>query len=209
MGYVRRVLKCDECGHQFELRQDSRDEIPAECPICAESAVAFDHMREKEEGEARILKMVDERRAPGRFTHKHQAMKIAESMMTDYGMTDFADGGRQGDRAAKAPSAPHSAEIQAMTREMVEARIIAEGEQAEAFAKGASTFWQAGESNAGLAEAAKTNPMAAAIHKAPMVAPAAAAQARSEGVDPVSLFHKAGKEGALRKPANIVASVKG
>lgn len=200
MSQVRRLLKCDDCGFQFVLWADKRDPLPTECPndACITGNPEVDDERALREGEARIAKMLEEGKAPAiGGTPIARAGKEAEKMMTEMGMSNMADSGRQGEAAAMAPSAPHAREIQEMTHAMVEAKQMSE-QEASTFAEGAKTFWQG-----------DNDKQPDRLKKHINVAPAAAAVARREGVDPISLMHEAGKSGALRRKPQIVASVRG
>lgn len=200
MPQVKLLLRCDECGFQFHHYQDKRDPAPVDCPECvAAGTVGKDEERERIEGEERIARMVESGIPPAMPTAKSKAMKVAEEMMTDFGMTNMNDSGRAGDIAAKAPTPPQTAEVEQMTRAMAEAGQFKNDAEADQFKKAAKSFWQPGHAQA-QPEALKKH-----VERAPM----AAAQARADGVDPVSLFHKAGKAGHLRRKPNIVAAVKG
>lgn len=200
MPQVKRLLRCTDCGFQFHVFQDKGDLAPSDCPECVTAGtVAKDEAREFAEGEERIARMVESGIPPAMPTAKSKAMKVAEDMMADFGMTNMNDSGRAGDIAAKAPTPPQTAEVEQMTRAMAEAGQFKNDGEAEQFKNAAKSFWQPGQAQA-QPEALKKH-----VARAPM----AAAQARADGVDPVSLFHKAGKAGHLRKAPNIVAAVKG
>lgn len=192
---VRRTYKCGDCGNVFKVTQDAREALLADCPTCT-AAAAHDPVAEFEEGEARIQKMADERRAPGVRSNVSRAVDLAHNMMeTDYGMTDANDTGRQGDAAFKAPAPIQSREAQAITRQMVEAKAITEAE-AEPFVEQTKGFWQ-------HQQGAMPANVAAQVMQA---GAAGAAEARSAGVDPIALMHQAGKQGLLKDKLSVVAS---
>lgn len=210
---TKRKYRCSDCGLQFEYTHiDKHEPLLQDCPnlACASNAVAHDIEAERAEGEERIRRMVESGIPPGVSTNKSIALKHAEKAMESMGMTDFNDSGRVGERAAKAPTPPQTSEAEAMTREMVQAGFLHNEQQAEAFKKGASTFWTHNDpaQKSKLAEVARVNPLAAAVQRAPMVAPGAAAIARQMDRDPIKLLHDGEKKsGGLRH--EVVAAVRG
>jgi len=200
MGQVRRLLRCDSCGFQFELRQMKGDPLPESCPDCGVGEPEHDAEREFIEGEERIARMVEEGRAPAiGGTPIAKAAKIAEDMMRESGMSDWNDSGKAGERAAKGPSPMHTAEIEQITREMVQAKVVSES-QASEFAQGAQNFWQTAP-----VKEAKSRKKIITPNGMPVGAPSAAqtlalgaagaAEARQAGVDPIALLHKSPDRG--------------
>lgn len=198
MSFVKRLYRCTDCGFQFH-NHDRRGDAPlTDCPECTAASARHDVEREHAEGEQRIARMLESGRPPAvGGTPIARAGKVAEAMMSEMGMSDMNDGGRAGDRAAKAPPPMQTAEIHEMTRAMVEAKQVTEAE-ASTFADGARSFWQAGSQ--------QTAPK---LQQHINAASGGAAAARREGVDPIQLFHDAGQQGAMNLNHDVVAAVKG
>ena len=179
---------------------------------CDVSAIVDD---DAETGRGRMAEILEAQQPPARGgSNRSKAVdmtyKIAEEQ---YGMTDMKDNLREGDMAFTAPAALQTAESDQITRELVQAGATPEvGQQIK---QGMTGFWQhekpqgpkmmqapqmvnpgAGP-GAQLMHAAQTAPLA--------VGAAGAAAARRDGVDPVAMLHKAGKEGTLGKQFNVVA----
>lgn len=196
---IKRLYKCDNpaCGHEFHAYQDKGDPLLTDCPACAVANASHDIDRETAIGEARLQRMLDSGVPPGKRTVRTEALKTVEKMVDDMGMTNMSDSGKAGDIAAKAPTPPHAREIQEMTHAMVEAKQMSD-QEATHFAKGAETFWQGSKT---------ATP--ARLQKHISAAPAASAAARREGIDPIEIFHKAGKSGHLKRKGQVVAAVRG
>lgn len=182
---TKRKYRCSDCGFQFEYTHVEKSEpLLTDCPNidCASNAVAHDVEAERLEGEERIRRMVDSGIPPAMSTNKSVALKHAERAMESMGLTNANDGGRPGDRAAPTPTPPGTAEIEAMTRQAVEAKAITQ-QEATQFAEGARTFWQGGKQ--APPGAARPPKLQQHINQA---APSAAV-ARQQGVDPIKLLH--------------------
>lgn len=206
-----RMYRCPDCGHEWKHWHISKTEPAPPCELgCDESAIVDD------EAEARRGHMADilaSQQAPARGgSNRAKAVDMAYNMAEEqYGMTDMKDNLREGDMAFTKPAAVQTAEAEQITRELVQAGATPEAaQQTTAAIRG--QFWQhekgeqprmmqAPQVGAGpgaqLMQAVNSQPLA--------VASAGAAAARREGVDPVALLHKAGKQGALGKDYNVVA----
>lgn len=187
MAMVRRLYRCSDCGFQFEEWQDKKDALLIDCPQRCTNTVAPDIERESEEDAVRLKDMLDSGVPPARSTNRSIALKQAEKAMESMGYTDFGDGGRPGDRAAKTPVPPQTSEIEAMTRQAVEAKAITQ-QEASQFAEGAKTFWQGGK------QAPANAPRPPKLQQHINAAAPSAAVARSQGVDPMKLLHDGEKK---------------
>lgn len=177
---VRRTYKCNDCFLEWTERHDSADSPVADCPVCA-------------------LKAEQVRRPVAVTTNKSRAIDYTQRMVEeDYGLTNFADNQRVGDNAIIGPSPMQTAEREAMTRAMVEAGLPAELTQdQQQMAKG---FWGSGT------PAPTGNPVVDQVLQAAVQsAPAGAAIARSEGVDPVGLIHEASSKGLMNMKLHVAA----
>jgi hypothetical protein len=125
------------------------------------------------------------------------AYRMAEE---DFGLTNMKDNLREGDVAAMAPSRPQTAEAEALVREMTEAIPELSPEQAEA----SKHFWQTGE----MTPSAAPDPGEVIKQQYVDMAKMNAAQTRDDGLDPVGLLHKAGKEGHLAPKYDVVGRAK-
>jgi len=162
---VRRTFECDVCSTQFSMWV-ARDSAIPDCPICELAA------------RAAITS------PPINGTHS-KAIDIApEIAEKDWGMTNLRDNQRKGDTAIVPPSPIQSAERDAMMQQMAEAGMpVNLTPEQQAMQKG---FWGSGT------PAPTGNPVIdQVLTAATFAAPAGAALARSEGVDPVELLHRA------------------
>lgn len=99
---IRRTYGCNACNKEWTLLHDSSDETCTACPFCGAGA--------------------GWRPKPLRIkTNRSRAIDVTQQEMERMGHTDFNDGNRQGDVAAKGLRPQHSGEKEAMIRQTVEA----------------------------------------------------------------------------------------
>lgn len=168
MGFVYRNYRCDSCGLEMPDVFQARDEGPPPCPNC-------DVDMEKGVNTPKIHHAATTRKD-----------EIQRGFAEDYGLSDMNTAGREGEAAAKAPPPPSNADkekfMQAVSESTQQTAGVALNETQK---KMAENFWN----NPGSAPLpvpqviGGQNPLA--------VAAPAAAMARSEGVDPIALLHKA------------------
>lgn len=187
---VKRKYRCTDCGFQFDYTHvDKREALLTDCPNvdCVSNRVQHDVEAERAEGEARIARMVESGIPPGVRGNHSRAMDIAQANMESMGFTDVAGTGHAGDIAAPTPKPMHTAEIEQMTRQAVEAKAITQ-QDAQNFADGARSFWQ------GPKNASKGDPRPAKLQQYINAAPVAAAHARQMGADPIKMLHDGEKK---------------
>lgn len=175
---VRRIYRCTDCGHEFRWIHADETEDPPGCPVCVAGA---------EKPPAFVPPM------PALLTVKSKAIDYTQAMVEqDYGLTDFNDNMRAGDIAYKGPAPMHTAEREALTREMVAAGVPdhVPMEHREA----AANFWQGNTGQAASTLGSMT------------VAAQASAAAKAQGVDPVGMLESASKSGNMPLKLNVVAS---
>jgi len=143
-----------------------------DCPICVPDLTPF------------------EAKAPALLTNKAKAIDIAQKVAEEsFGLTDMNDGNRPGDLIVKKPSPIQTSEAEAITREMVEAGL-GTPETGPELKQYVESFFGAANPQS-MAMQAQTVAQAAA--------PAAAADARQQGRDPLALLHGAkGQKGEGR-----------
>lgn len=144
--------------------------------------------------------MVDSGIPPGNPGIRSRAMDMAQRAMEEMGHTDANDSGRAGDRAAKTPAPPATAEIEAMTRQAVEAKALTE-QDASKFAAGARTFWQGAKGSSGGERPAK-------LQQHINASATGANIARNMGADPIKLLHDGEKKAGGMK-LDVIARAKG
>lgn len=170
------TLLCDDCGLEFLQRGYEDGEPLPDCPSCVRASAT---------------------QIPGMFnigTTKSKAIDFTQKMVErDYGLTDFADNQRAGDVAYKPESPMHTAESDALIRDMI--AVGAAPVMPDHLQKAAQDFW----SPKPLAAMAPAN--AGQLMQA---AGGAAALARSEGIDPVQLLHEAGRKGDMDMKLRVV-----
>lgn len=175
---VTRTYRCDE-GHTFDYFHAHRDDPYPACQQCA-GAVKWQ---------------------PGSFaitTARSKAIDIAQSVAEhEYGMTDLRDNQREGDIAAPKVSVPHTAEVEALAREMKAAQEQATQAPDAPPQMNVNQFWQA----------AAGQPLGGG-DPAAYVAPGSS-EARAMGVDPVSLVEKAKGTGNDRMKFQVLAKGNG
>ncbi len=180
---VRRTYRCGDCQHVFKWVHEGDDETHPNCPVC----VSMD----KPPAPAAFVPPL-----PGVLTTKSKAIDYTQSMVEqDMGLTNFADNQRVGDIGFKPPAPMHTAEREALTRELVAAGVPAHIPMENAPA--VNNFWQGN-----MTQAASTV-------GAPDIAKIASAQARAQGVDPVGMLEAARSSGNMPIPLNIVARSEG
>ena len=92
---------CVRCGHDFSRIVTRLDRKDPPCPrkVCKEIIA----QEVAEQDEARLLQMMEERRAPAQVGHRTGVKAIdltAEIVMEDFQMTDLKDNTRSGDSMA-------------------------------------------------------------------------------------------------------------
>jgi len=162
---------CDECDLTFSGFREVGGPMP-DCPICVPDLTPF------------------EAKAPALLTNKAKAIDIAQKAAEEsFGLTDMNDGNRPGDLIVKKPSPIQTSEAEAITREMVEAGL-GTPETGPELKQYVESFFGAANPQS-MAMQAQTVAQAAA--------PAAAADARQQGRDPLALLHGAkGQKGEGR-----------
>lgn len=195
---LKRYYVCDLCDHKFSIMCSKGDPDP-ECPKC--NLVAdIDETTERELGEARIRKMVDEGRAPGVLGVKSKAIDYVQSMAeNDYGLTDMRDNTRPGEANFKPESPLSNVDATERAREVMQ--VIAQqpaltpvSPHIHAISGAADpreTYWGGSGSLQGAA-----GPPGGAPANIAASAPAASVT-RAEGNDPVAKLHAAGQQGLL------------
>lgn len=99
---IRRTYGCNACNKEWTLLHDSSDETCTACPFCGAGA--------------------GWRPKPLRIkTNKSRAIDVTQQEMERMGHTDFNDGNRQGDVAAKGLRPQQTAEREAMIHQTVQA----------------------------------------------------------------------------------------
>ncbi len=175
---VVRTFACDDCGATFEITQGMNDE-PPDCPNCS-----------------RVLEW-----QPGRVNiigNKSRAVDATQQILEqDFGMSNIRDNMREGDVAAMPAAAPTGAQIDAEIRTVAEYATQTTGAPTlnQTQAEMAKAFWAGGQTPL------QKVPAAEMLNNAK----ASTALANSEGLNPMTLLHKAGKKGQLRTPINVVA----
>lgn len=214
---IKRHYRCDICEYKWIALVDKRDPHPNACanPACASlEPVRHDVETERAEGEARILAMAEEGRAPGVRTNVSRAVDYTHKMAEEqYGLTDMNDDGRPGTSAFKDAPPPTTAavndEIQQMmdvVRQSGAADLIPVAPEIAAYAGSSDprqAFFGASGSVQGKAPGPQPAPQASIMAAAP-----SAAVARAQGEDPVALLHAAGKKGLLNDSYEVVGGVK-
>jgi hypothetical protein len=192
MGWLRRKLRCPDCGFQIEETMRHDDPLP-DCPTCARAS-EVDAAAEKAADDARVERMVNSGRPPGVVGNRSKAMDIAQRMSEEMGFTDMNDSGRAGEAAYKAPGAMPRAEFEQVVAEMkAAAEAVSDPEAAERLGLPANpqAFQQAmapqvvnpgGDFN--------TSPVV-------MAGRMGTEQSRAQGVDTFQLRNAAKKSGAL------------
>jgi DNA-directed RNA polymerase subunit RPC12/RpoP len=176
---IRRTYRCDTCEHEFTHDHANSDEPYPECPKCAETVAWMP-------------------KSFGVKTNKSRAMDMTQNMMESMGYTDFSDNQRAGDIAVKGPPPIQGAERDALNRELFAAGLpTMTPEQTQL----AGDFWQNAAGNTGHGASPYADACAAAVAQAP----AAAAAARNDGVDPISLLNAPGRPGMK---LDVVSKVK-
>ena len=157
------TYKCDECDAQFTAFREVDGPMP-DCPNCIPDETPF------------------EAKAPALLTNRSKAIDYAQKMAEEtFGMTNIRDNSRPGDIAAMAPPPIQTAEADAITRQMVEAGVGTQ-ETAPELKQFVQGFFGAADQQS-MAHQAQTIAQAAA--------PAAAAETRAAGRDPLALLHGA------------------
>jgi DNA-directed RNA polymerase subunit RPC12/RpoP len=152
---------CDDCNVEFKGWRESEGPYP-DCPHCGTKG-----------GWAP--------QAPNIIGVKAKAIDIAQKVAEEtFGLTDMNDNNRPGDIVVKSPSPIQTAESEAITREYM-AMTNAPPEIAPHLQGYVKSFFGAAEAG----NMPSANPMAQIQGAAP-----AAAEARSQGVDPIGLLHK-------------------
>lgn len=175
---IIRTYGCDTCGETFEVTLDNSDAPEPDCPYCRDVVLQW---------------------RPGMFnvkTNKSRAMDIAQDIAEkDYGLTNMRDNMREGDIAAVMPTAPKTADVDAIMQ--VQQEIAAQTGQVmnEEQKRAAAGFWAGG-----AAKAAAMPPT-----QALGIARGAAKEADAMGANPMKLLHAAGKKGHLPNNYRIVA----
>ena len=154
---------CDVCDLTFQGFREIDGPLP-DCPICVPDLTPF------------------EAKAPAILTNRAKAIDIAQKVAEEsFGLTDMKDNNRPGDVIVKSPSPIQTAEAEAITRELVEAGV-GTAETAPELKQYVESFFGASNPQS-MAMQAQTVAQAAA--------PAAAADARRQGRDPLALLHGA------------------
>lgn len=174
---IRRTYRCTDCAHEFSWVHASTEEVPPECPVCVSAPPP-------------VLAPA----LPGLLTSKSAAIDFTQKMVEqDYGLTNFRDNSRPGD-VAYMPDAPmHTAQRDAVTRELIQAGVPEPIAAADNIEK-AANYWQG--AMAGAASGTLGSPTAAAE---------ASREARAMGVDPVGMLEAGRKSGNLPLKLNVVA----
>lgn len=172
---VVRTYACDECNTTFEITCGANDGAP-DCPNCAQ-----------------VLEWV-----PGMFAitgTKSKAIDTTQQILEqDFGLTNFRDNQREGDTAAIV-EAPSTQKRDAEIRQLSEvAQATGAPPLSQQQAAMAQNFWGGGA-------VAQSIPAAQMLSNAK----ASTAAANAEGVNPMQLLHKAGKEGKLPLKMNVIA----
>jgi len=172
---VIRTFHCDNCEQEFEIVQNMNDEAP-DCPTCV-----------------RVLQW-----QPKSFAitgTKSRAMDVTQEILeTDFGLTDFNDNMREGDVAAKIAPEPTTVQREAGIRSLSEAAQSLGTPMSAEQQNMAKNFW-------GGSAITQAVPAAVMLGNAKL----ATAAATAEGVNPMELLHKGGKQGRLKTPVHVVA----
>jgi hypothetical protein len=161
---------CEECNRQFKSWRESEGPYP-DCPTCGQ-----------EGGWAAM--------SPAIIGNKAKAIDIAQKVAEEtFGMTDMKDNLRPGDTVVKPPPPIQTAEADQISRELVQAGMV-EAQTPEHLKGYVQNFFGAGSAAQPSPVAPTSLPMQAGIS-----APAAAA-ARADGRDPISMLH-AGTKGEM------------
>lgn len=178
---VIRSYECMDCKELFEVTHQSGEEPLADCPFCE--------------------KVLEWRPKPFAITGvKSKAVDVAQDILeTDYGLTNFKDGSREGDTVAIMPTE---------TTQQREARMRIESEVQElaaqvknapenpAQAAAVSAFW--GPQGPGGGQQPVQNMMAQTLIASAKAGPQA-------GTDAMAALHRMGKSGQLPTNMRIVA----
>lgn len=172
---IIRTYHCDDCNREFEVTCESTSPDP-DCPFCS-----------------KVLEWV-----PGMFavkTNKSRAMDTTQQILEqDFGLTNFNDNMREGDVAAKAIPDKTAQQKDAEIRQLSEVAQAVGQPMTEQQQQMAQNFWGGGA-------VAQSLPAAEMLNNAKL----STAAANAEGVNPMSLLHKAGKDGKLPFKINVIA----
>lgn len=177
---IRRRYRCT-CGYEFRWTHASEDEPHPECPACVARGQTQDPVTWVPPN-------------PGVLTTKSRAIDFTQKMVEqDMGLTNFKDNLKEGE-AAYMPDAPmHTAEREAVTRELIQAGVP---QHIPAELQGqVDNMWQGGMG------AQSTE----ATLGAPSVAKAASEAARAAGAEPLAMLEGARSSGNLPFKLNVVA----
>lgn len=203
-----RMYKCEDCGHEWKHWHISKNEPAPNCELgCDTSAIVDDAA---ESGRGKMAEILEAQQAPARGgSTRAKAVEMTYKTMEEAGYTDMRDNLREGDNVVVGPAPIQTAEAEKITRELVQAG--ASPEAGQQIKQGMQGFWQhekapAPQRTAPMPGAGPGAQLMHAAQTAPLaVAAGGAAAARADGVDPVAMLHKAGKEGSLGKTYNVVA----
>lgn len=172
---IIRTYACNDCGVEFEVTCESSDPDPP-CPNCS-----------------RVLDWV-----PGMFAitgNKSRAVDMTQQILEqDFGLTNFKDNQREGDVTAITPPEPSTAEREKVLRSLSEAAQATGAPPLNAEqAAMAAPFWGGAPSPTAAPIASRETLLAGAAQNT--------ALADAEGVNPMTLLHKA----KPRMKINVVA----
>lgn len=198
---IRRRYQCDVCEHVFEDRVTSSDAPLPDCPRCPRAGSASAPLP----GTGLTWRAP----MPGLLTTKSKAIDYTQKMAEEvYGLTDMNDNQRAGDIAYKGPAPMSTSEQEAAIRQMVEAaaQIAAPLPSGPLAPDGTrqilvdpalqrDNFW-----NGAAGGAAQTTIATEEVYK-----PAAAA-ARAQGVEPLSILEQGRQSGSMPMRIEVVGA---
>ena len=176
---IIRTYQCLDCDQPFEVTCESSSPDP-DCPMCS-----------------KVLQWV-----PGMFAIKGSISRAADItqkiMEQDYGYSNFKDNTREGETVVMAPPTPTTSSNDALMQQVSEFAQSTRQQLTPQQAHMAKDFWGAG------AAAMPQIPVGDAL----AFAKQQTALATREGVNPMNLLHRAGREGKLPMKINVIARAK-
>ena len=176
---VIRTYSCAVCGDVFDFTCESNDPDPA----CKGCSVVMEWQPKSFAIKGNISKAAD------------ITQKIMEQ---DYGYSNFKDNTREGETVVMAPPTPTTSSNDALMQQVSEFAQSTRQPLSPVQANMAKDFWGAG------AAAMPQIPVGDAL----AFAKQQTALATREGVNPMNLLHRAGREGKLPMKINVIARAK-
>jgi len=176
---VIRSYVCNDCQTQFEVTCESGSDGDPDCPSCS-----------------KVLQWV-----PGMFAIsgvKSKALDLTQKIMEqEYGYSNFKDNTREGETVVMAPTPPTTSSNDALMQQVSEFAQSTAQPLNPVQKEMAASFWGSGNQVPQI-------PVAQVLASAK----ANAALATQEGVNPMALLHRAGREGKLPLKINVIARAK-